>query len=260
MSSRLSDDLDRRLDRLDADAASGATGDLALLLQTARVARASVSQSMRPAVAQMHLNALRADRASQVVLVPARSRRGIRAAAIGLVAAIVLTLGAGSAIAASNGALPGDPLYGFKRAVERLSLAMHRDPSGRAALHLQFAQERLAEAETLLEEGKDAKPTLDALDAELNDAEAEALHAQALGKDADALLAHVQEMIAKHIAVLNGVLAKVPAQAKDAIQRAIDNAGKAADKVQQGRREHPNNGQHGKPSTLPGKGNSSPHH
>ena len=254
MGSRHTNELDRLLDRATAGGKPEATGDLAPLLHAARVARASLTRSLSPSVAQMQLNALRAERSRNVVMIPIRSRRGVRAAAIGLVAAIVLTLGASSAIAASNGALPGDPLYGLKRAVERISLAMHRDPAGRAALHLQFAQERLDEVEALLAEGKDAKPTLDALDAELTSAEADALHAQALGKDTAALLAHVQAMIAKHVAVLNGVLAKVPDQAKDAIQRAIDNAKKAADKVQHGRTEHPDNGQHGKPATPPGKG------
>ena len=260
MGSRHSKDLNRLLDGLAAGDEPVATGDLAPLLHAARVARASLRRPLDRNVAQMHLNALRADRARNVVLVPSRSRRGVRAAALGLVAAIVLTLGAGSAVAASAGALPGDGLYGVKRAVERISLAMHRDPVGRASLHLQFAQERLNEIEALIAAGRDASDTVDAFDNELNGAEEDALHAQALGKDAGALLAHVQEMIAKHLAVLNEVLAKVPDQAKDAIQRAIDNANKAADKVQHGRTDHPDSGQHGKPPTPPAKGKSGSHH
>ena len=259
MGSRHSNDLDRLLDRVSADGQSEATGDLAPLLHAARVARASLIRSLRPTVAQMQLNALRADRAQNIVLIPSRSRRGFRVAAIGLVAAIVLTMGAGSAIAASAGAIPGDPLYGLKRAVERVSLAMHRDPAGRAALHLQFAEERLEEVEALIAAHKDLSSTLDALDDELNAAESDALTAQALGRDADALLAHVQDMIAKHLTVLNGVLATVPDQAKDAIQRAIDNAGKAAAKVQHGREQ--NSGEHGRPPTPPAKGKpDSSHH
>ncbi|MFY9585869.1 MAG: DUF5667 domain-containing protein, partial [Actinomycetota bacterium] len=114
---------------------------------------------------------------------------------------------------------------GLKRAAERISLAMHRDPVGKAALHLQFAENRAQEVADLLAAGRSPSSALEALENELEGAEADALHAQALGRDVDALLAHVQAMFDKHIGVLSGVLDQVGSdQAKDAIQRAIDRA------------------------------------
>ncbi len=253
-------ELDRLLDRLNAGEEPEATGDLAPYLHPAQVARTTFVRSMDPGVARAQLAELRTERARNVVAAPRLRRRGTRLVAVALVAAIALMLGAGSAVAASSDALPGDPLYGFKRAVERVSLALHRDEPGRAALHLQFASNRLGEIEALVAAGGDPGDTIDALNAELNAAESDALNAVALGKDSDALLAHVQAMIAQHIAVLNVVLGRVPDQAKDAIQRAIDNAQKAQDKVQHGRTDNPGQGgDHGKPAS-PGKSGDAPPH
>ncbi|HJR18286.1 MAG TPA: DUF5667 domain-containing protein [Actinomycetota bacterium] len=248
---RVRDDLDRLLDRLDA-AEGAATGDLAPLLHPARAARPALIHSVPSNVAADHLAALRSDRARNVVVAPPLRRRGMRLVAASLAAGMILVLGAGSAVAASSSALPGDTLYGVKRAVERVSLAMHRDPGSRAELQLQFAATRLAEIDALLAAGEDPAEALDGLEDALAGAEDDALHAIALGQDAGALLAHVNEMISKHIAVLTGVMGKVPDQAKDAIQRAIDNAEKAKANVQKGKDNKPDDA--GPPDELPNDG------
>jgi hypothetical protein len=258
---RNSADLDRLLDRLGAGEEPEATGDLAPFLHPAQVARASFVRSVPDDVAREHLAGLRADRARNVVTLPSvRRNPAVRLASAFVVAAMLLVIGGGSAIAASSSALPGDPLYGVKRTVEQISLAMHRDPAGRAALHLQFADVRLHEVSALVLAGKDPGDLVDDLEAELNGAENDALHALALGQDADALLAHVRAMIAKHITVLNGVLAKVSDQAKDAIQHALDNAQKASDNVQHGRGQDnkPATPGSSKPTAPPGKNSTAP--
>jgi len=217
-------ELDRLLDRLVAGQDPEATGDHASFLHPARVARATLVRSLPEDVQRAHVAALRADRARNVVL-PAPARPRFRVARIAIVAAIVAVLGCGSALAASAEALPGDPLYGLKRAAERVSLAMHRDPLGKAALHLQFAENRLEELQALRAQGEDVSALTQDLEEELEGAEHDALNAQALGRDVDALLAHVQAMFDKHIGVLTGVLDQVGSdQARDAIQRAIDRA------------------------------------
>jgi hypothetical protein len=254
----LRDDLDRLLDGLSAGEEPVAKGDLAPLLHPARAARATLSRSLPSEVAHDHLAALRTDRASNVVIVPAVRHRGLRMGAISLVTGIALVLGAGSAVAASASALPGDALYGVKRAAERVSLAMHRDPVGRIALQLQHASIRLSEVEALIAAGGDPSEAIQGLEDALDGAELDALRAIALGKDSDALLAHVQEMISKHISALNEVLAKVPDQAKDAIQKAIDNAEKAKANVQQGKENSEGNRGGGPPTTPPGNSGNAP--
>jgi hypothetical protein len=252
------DDLDRLLDGLAAGEEPVAKGELAPLLRPALAARATLSRSLPSEVAHDHLAVLRTDRASNVVIVPAVRHRGLRMGAISLVTGIALVLGAGSAVAASASALPGDALYGVKRASERISLAMHRDPVGRIALQLQHASIRLSEVEALIAAGGDPSEAIEGLEDALGGAELDALNAIALGKDSDALLAHVQEMISKHISVLNEVLAKVPDQAKDAIQKAIDNAEKAKANVQQGKENSQGNPGGGPPTTPPGNSGSVP--
>ena len=255
---RLPDDLDRLLDALVAGEEPEATGDLASYLHPAQAARAAFVRSIDHHVAQEHLAQLRADRARNVLVLPPARNPRFRLAVAGLIGAAFLVLGGGTAVAMSASAIPGDPLYGVKRAVERISLAMHRDPTSRANLHLQFANNRLQEVAALTLAGKNPEGLADDLEAQLDAAEHDALQAQALGKDADAILAHVQEMIAKHVTVLTNVLTKVPDQAKDAIQHAIDNAQNAQEKVQHGRNAA-NKGNSGKkPTSTPGKRRSSP--
>ena len=256
---RLLDDLDRLLDAFVAGEVPVATGDLAPLLHPAQVASAAFFRAVDPGMAADHLAALRADRARNVMVLPPMRRPRLRLAIAGLIGAAFLIFGAGSAVAISSGAVPGDPLYGVKRAAERISLAMHRDPVGRAALHLKFAENRLQELAALTLAGKDTSAVVQDLTQELEGAEVDALKAKALGKDADAILAHVQSMISKHIAILTDVLAKVPDQAKDSIQHAIDNASKAQQKVQQGRTTGGQGKDKGsKPTSTPARGRGSP--
>jgi hypothetical protein len=249
----LSADLDRLLDRFVAGEEPETTGDLAPLLHPAQVASVAFFRSLDPAVAEKHLAALRADRARNVMVLPPLRRPRLRLAVAGLIGAAFLVFGAGSAVAISSGAVPGDPLYGVKRAVERISLAMHRDPVGRAQLHVQFANNRLQEVAALTLAGRTPEELMDDLEIELDAAEHDALSAQVLGKDADAILAHVQQMIAKHVTVLTNVLAKVPEQARDSIRHAIDNAGKAQEKVQRGRTKDKTKNHGRPPATPPGK-------
>jgi hypothetical protein len=252
---RLSDDLDRLLDRFAAGEEPEATGELAPLLHPAQVASVAFFRELDPGTQTEHLSSLRADRARNVMVLPPLRKPKVRVAAVALIGAAFLIFGAGSAVAISSGAVPGDPLYGVKRAVERVSLAMHRDPAGRAALHIKFAENRLQELAAMALAGKDTSEVVEDLQQELEGAEIDALHAQALGLDADALLAKVQAMISKHVAILTDVLAKVPDQAKDAIQRAIDNAEKAQANVQQGRSKPKGPSvDHGKPSSTPPRG------
>jgi DNA repair exonuclease SbcCD ATPase subunit len=123
-------------------------------------------------------------------------------------------------------------------------------------LHLKFAENRLEELEALRAEGKDVSDLAADLEDELNAAENEALTAQALGKDADALLAHVQAMFDKHIAVLQDVYGKVPDQAKDAIQKVIEKAKQHEANIGRGHHGKPEDA--GKPTSSQGRNGDGP--
>jgi len=86
----------------------------------------------------------------------ARPRRALLARPLAAFAslAIALVIVGGVAVTASASALPGDPLYGVKRAVESTLLSISFDP---ATLAAQFERERVDEVEALLAAGREAE-------------------------------------------------------------------------------------------------------
>ncbi len=64
---------------------------------------------------------------------------------------------AGAGILASRDALPGDGLYGVKRAAESAGLALTFDERPSARRHLELASTRLGEVEQLVAAGPDGR-------------------------------------------------------------------------------------------------------
>ena len=77
------------------------------------------------------------------------------ATAVALALAAWLVIGA-ILVPASAAALPGEPLYRVKRAVEAVQLAVTWSDRGDAALHLAFAERRLGEMDALAGQGRPA--------------------------------------------------------------------------------------------------------
>lgn len=71
---------------------------------------------------------------------------------------LFLVLGGGT-VTASNGALPGNPLYAVKRANERIHLVLS-DPADQPALLIHHAEQRRIEIEALLQRGSTVPPSL----------------------------------------------------------------------------------------------------
>ena len=92
---------------------------------------------------------------------PVRARPAFRRLWQPALASLVLALtllggGLGVAHAAAD-ALPGEALYGAKRGLEQLQLALTSAAWRQASLHARFASERLEEAEALLAAGREAE-------------------------------------------------------------------------------------------------------
>ena len=66
--------------------------------------------------------------------------------------ALILILGTGGTTVAAQQARPGDVLFPVERALEEVRLALAVNDTSRAALQLEFAEERLAELRSLIEE------------------------------------------------------------------------------------------------------------
>jgi hypothetical protein len=115
--------------------------------------RAAFTELRVPAATRArHLHALRHRAASMPAPEPGRApqagRRGFRVRALAVLTAVMLALGAGTAIAARD-ALPGDRLYGAKLALEQVSLRLPVGPAARVERSLELADRRLAEVEAL---------------------------------------------------------------------------------------------------------------
>jgi hypothetical protein len=71
-----------------------------------------------------------------------------------LAALVVVVFAGGSTAYAAQGALPGQPLYALKTQVlEPVKLALAAGPAAKAAVHVEIAQARVAEAENLAQQG-----------------------------------------------------------------------------------------------------------
>ena len=119
---------------------------------------------------------------------PPRTRlASARAAA--LVAALLLVLGAGGAVDASQGALPGDALYPVKLQAEQLRLALALDEEAKARVHLELASRRAGEIEQARAAGRQAAAASasDAFVGHIGSAELLLTRARDAGQDVGAL-------------------------------------------------------------------------
>jgi hypothetical protein len=224
---RAHDALDAALDRLvqglPADAPIAAGEGLEPLLQTARAAREALSVQVPDDVVRAHLAAL----PELPTIGGARPRH--RLAFVLIAAAVTVVLLGGAAVAASGSALPGGLLYPVKRAVERIDLALHRDPASQARLHLEFAQRRLTELSDLLAlqragQTVDIGAAMSAYQAEVANVQA-AIATDAADPGYQALLGSVEDQLQGHLAVLSALRDNtVAGPAQTAIQNAIDKA------------------------------------
>jgi hypothetical protein len=146
---KLHDELDALLDGRPVEL----TDELAPLVEAADALRVELAAyQLDPAVADRHLERV-LDGSAPVVRLPVRSlpsgwdlRR--RVAAVVLAAALVLA----PATMASAAALPGQPMYPFKLAIEQLRIASVQWSSGREAVErTRVADERLEELDRLVE-------------------------------------------------------------------------------------------------------------
>jgi len=120
--------------------------------------------------------------------------------------------------------LPDDPLYQAKRQTETAELNASFDPLERATLHTRHAEERLAEAKSMVSKGrhKFVGNLLKNYETSINGAMSEINRAQIQGRDVSEALSAVERSTRKHTEVLNDLLGKVPEEARPAIKHAIE--------------------------------------
>ena len=145
-----------------------------------------------------------------------------------IIASVVLALGllvtsAGVAWA-SEGAVPGDALYGVKRTLEEARLALTWTVTSEAALLTQYIDGRMTETEALLAAGREDDLELSLAGYEDMLARLIDLAGQTPISGGPGSLEHIQESLAQHIQTLQRVQLQVPPAAQEAISNAIDHS------------------------------------
>jgi hypothetical protein len=135
----------------------GAAGELRPLLEAALLVRESVAVAPDPNFARL----ARAEFAARVQAGPPRPwwhawSLALRPVAIALLTVVIVGSVAGGSVAASQEALPGEPLYTIKRVQETARLAVAGDDLDRATLRARFAERRLRELRQLDAQRADA--------------------------------------------------------------------------------------------------------
>jgi hypothetical protein len=192
-----------------------------------------------------------------VILAPRRSRFSFQLMlrpALAAMAILVLVVAGATSAAASS--LPGDPLYGLKRAAEDARVALTFDDVARTQLLSELTDRRLAELAEIAKHRPSSAPTAtqeyadavnnfaDALD-QLRDADSEEKRnaAQALAEAARA----------KHKAVLDEVKGQLPAEAQSDVQKVNDDEQERTSPVNDDRGRGGEGGSGGKTSSPTAK-------
>jgi len=147
-------------------------------------------------------------------------------------------IGGLSALAQDNnlpdpGVTPDSHFYFLKSWKESIQIFFTFGEEGKAKQFLHLSEIRLAEYQKMIEKGKTeiAQRTLEKYEKQLNHALEKADQAQEKGKDVKKLKETISEKILKHQEVLEGVLEKVPEEAKSGVERAIETSQKGFEKA-----------------------------
>ena len=175
---------------------------------------------------------------------PGRPGRGRRVAALTLATTLV---GGTAAAVASDGALPGQPLYPVKRSIEHLRLAATTSDAGLGRTQLALALERLDEAERMAASQAGGPPSARpaALPAETTDRIAAGLRdfGASAGNGADLLmrdyadrgdasgLVTVEDFLLEAVPRLERLRAAVPAGLLPEVDDLVDDLAETADRL-----------------------------
>ncbi|MDO8559371.1 MAG: DUF5667 domain-containing protein, partial [bacterium] len=131
----------------------------------------------------------------------------------------------------SSGITPDNPFYFLKSWKENIQTFFIFNTENKAKQYLHLADVRIGEYQKMLEKGKTelAQKTLDKYERQLNVAIKKAEESKNKGKND--IIEEASVVIAKHIAVLEENLQKVPESAKKGIEKALENAKKMELKI-----------------------------
>ncbi len=140
----------------------------------------------------------------------------------------VVVLGGGVMVArAAYNSLPGEPLYPVKQALENGEILLAFSPERKAELHLEIAQERLAELQSVARRGNKALAAKVAADLEAHVREADSISSK-ITLRSNERAEHLRALAQKTKGMTESAMAYAPPNAKKHLRRAYRLAAKIA--------------------------------
>ncbi len=137
------------------------------------------------------------------------------------------------------GIKPGSIFYGLDKLFERINLALTFDHLEKAKLHVEYSEERLGEAQYLIEKGdiESAQTSIEDYGESLNNSMRISKMAKGLGENTTSVDALVAEATSIHLKVLGEIYNKVPEQARSSIEKSIENSARGRENAVNALRE-----------------------
>lgn len=152
--------------------------------------------------------------------------------ALMLLLVVAFSLPASASATTNPGIKPGSFFYFFDTTFEKIGLFFTFSPEKKAEKALEYADERLAEAEAVTDNAQAVKTAITNYESNIAFAEEKSKDVGDKEK-AEALLTSIADNTSKHQEVLTAVLVKVPDEAKEAITRAIEASRKGHEEAMQ---------------------------
>ena len=145
-------------------------------------------------------------------------------ATVALAVLVIFVVGGGTGIASAN-SMPGDPLYRVKTIVERIQMGLTFGNENKAQLHMNFAERRSDEMQTLIDEG-DLEGANNIGVQMANHMERARTAAPAL-LESDVIVTRLETLANKQVALLEAMYDKAPTGAQEAIDTLIESVNDA---------------------------------
>jgi len=188
------------------------------------------SMSIKPrgefkAAARHRFHAAMAEKGSKVAKAKAAFRGWrFKWATVAVAALVVFVVGGGMGVSSAN-SMPGDMLYGVKTFAEQIRMGLTFGSENKAQLHLQLAEERSEEIQTLVEEGN--LEAANDIGVELtNHLEKAQQVAPRLLENGD-LVARLETIANKQVVLLEAIYDRVPTGAQETVNTLIESVNDA---------------------------------
>ncbi|MFC1978837.1 DUF5667 domain-containing protein [Chloroflexota bacterium] len=159
---------------------------------------------------------------------PAPRRWHFKWATVAVAMLVIFVVGGGMGVASAN-SMPGDPLYRVKTLTERIRMGLTFGSENKARLHLDFAEERSEEIQTLIDGGN--LEAANDIGVEMTNHVESARAAAPRLLESKEIVVRLETLANKQVALLEAIYDKAPTGAQEAIDTLIESVNDAYETV-----------------------------